>query len=179
MLAPLSFFMKFIYDKNIDQECHQRLEACDNIFGEKKRTESFEVTESIVKMFQAGWTFKVNEIFKKGMLEIFDKPFSDDFKCYINSTPYSMDTSDGISISASSVKIMVKLICHEANHYMFRRSKYKNKYFPNIDNEEAKEIFTIVNNIYFKDIMEQSDNGWSKFWKDRYEFFIIWVKERM
>ena len=42
--------------------------------------------------------------------------------------------------------------------------------------EEAKEIFTIINNIYFQDIMENQDIGWKKFWKDRFNFLSIWLK---
>jgi hypothetical protein len=168
--------MKFIYDKKIDDECHKRLEAFETIFGEKKKLETYPVSPEIVKKFSTNWTPKIDESFKKGMFEIFKAPFPDKFTCYINSTPYSMDTSDGISVSASSIKVMIRLICHEANHYMFRRSNYKQKYFSDRNIEDAKEIFTIVNNLYFKDIMESDDKGWSKFWKDRYSFLVIRVK---
>jgi len=174
---PHFYSMKFIYDKKIDEECHKRLEAFDNIFGEKKRLETYPVTPEIIQKFVDAWTPEVDKSFKKGIFEIFKVQFPDEFICYINSTPYSMDTRDGISVSASSVKIIIRLICHEANHYMFRRSDYKDKYFPDKDVEDAKEIFTIVNNLYFKDIMESEDKGWRKFWKDRYSFLAVWIKE--
>ena len=45
--------------------------------------------------------------------------------------------------------------------------------------EEAKEIFTIINNIYFQDLMENQDLGWPKFWKDRYNFLKIWIKNEL
>jgi hypothetical protein len=59
---------------------------------------------------------------------------------------------------------------------MFRKSIYKEKYFSSIDIGEAKEIFTIINNIYFQDIMENQDIGWKKFWKDRFNFLNIWLQ---
>jgi len=43
--------------------------------------------------------------------------------------------------------------------------------------EDAKEIFTIVNNIYFQDIMENQDVGWNKFWKERYNFLKKWLAD--
>lgn len=170
--------MKFIYDKKIDEECHARLATCSNIFGEHKKTEVYPVDENIVEKFKTMWTPEINAKFNKGMYIIFHRSIPDDFVCYINSTPYSMDTNNGISISASSIKIMVKLICHEMNHYLFRKSKHKNTYFPTIDIEDAKEIFTVINNLYFQEIMEAPDIGWSKFWKDRYNFLTIWIKEK-
>lgn len=178
-LPPTFYFMKFVYDKGVDKECHQRLETCDNIFGEQKKKDIYPVTPNIVKTFDNTWTHEINTHFKKGMFEIFNEPFPDEFTCYINSTPYSMDTSGGISISASSRKTLIKLVCHEASHYMFRRSGYKDTYFPEKDMEDAKEIFTVINNIYFRDIMESPDNGWNKFWKDRYAFLIVWVQDHL
>ena len=86
-----------------------------------------------------------------------------------------MDIKQGISVSVST-QTPIRTICHEASHYMFRKSIYKDKYFPKIDIEEAKEIFTIINNIYFQDIMENQDIGWKKFWKDRFNFLSIWLK---
>lgn len=87
-----------------------------------------------------------------------------------------MDIEEGISISAGT-NTPIRTICHEANHFMFRRSKYKEKYFSTLNIEDAKEIFTIINNIYFKDIMESQDIGWKKFWKERYDFFCRWIKD--
>ncbi|MBU1202970.1 hypothetical protein KKH39_02940 [Patescibacteria group bacterium] len=166
--------MKFIYNKEIDQQCHDRLSAHDSIFGEVKKTGSYPVTEEIVKQFNDKWTEEIDKYFVAGIYKIFKKSIPENFTVYINSTPYSMDIEDGISISASSINVMIMLVCHEANHYMFRKSDYKNKYFPNKDIEEAKEIFTVVNNIYFKDIMEKEDKAWSKFFEEREQFLQRW-----
>ncbi|MFA6307926.1 MAG: hypothetical protein WCS88_01910 [Patescibacteria group bacterium] len=171
--------MQFIYDKKIDNDCHQRIKACDDIFGEKIRKEIYPVDNNIVDKFSQKWTDEVDITFKAGIKEIFKKELPEDFICYIISSQYSMDVEDGIAISVSSLNVMIRMICHEANHYMFRRSDYKDKYFPNMDIEDAKEIFTIVNNIYFKDIMETPDNGWKKFWTQRKEFLEIWQSNNL
>lgn len=169
--------MKFIYNEAVDSDCNKRVAACDNIFGEQKKTEVYQVTPEIIQGFIDIWTPKVDLCFKKGMRQIFQVPFPEDLSCYINSTPYSMDTPDGISISASITKSQIRLICHEANHFMFRKSSYKDNYFPEIETEDAKEIFVIVNNIYFRDIMESQDVGWNKFWKERYIFLEKWIRK--
>lgn len=169
--------MKFIYDKIVDDECHQRLAACGDIFGEEKRIDIYPVTPEVIKYFINTWTPEVESHFDEGMRKIFNSPVPDDFTCYINSTPYSMDTLNGISISASITQTPVRMICHETNHFMFRRSKFKDELFPNIDIEDAKEIFVVLNNIYFQDIMENQDIGWKKFWKVRYKFLIEWIKK--
>lgn len=169
--------MKFVYKKEIDDKCKIELKACDSIFGEKKKTETYLVDDNVVKKFESIWTEEINTIFEKGIEDLFGDCFPEDFTCFINSTPYSMDFKEGISISAS-VATPVRTICHEANHYMFRKSAYKEKYFSSVDMEDAKEIFTIVNNLYFQDIMENQDIGWKKFWKERFKFLAVWLKEK-
>jgi hypothetical protein len=169
--------MKFIYNKKIDEDCHKRLDACDNIFDEQKKTEVYNVTPKIIQNFVDLWTIQIEQIFNKGIHQIFKKTPSDNFHCYINSTPYSMDTSDGISISASITKNQIRMICHEMNHFMFRKSNFKDVYFPKMEIEDAKEVFVVINNLYFRDIMESQDMGWPKFWKERYIFLEKWIKE--
>ena len=167
--------MKFVYDEKIDKKCKEDIKACKFIFNEEKKTGVFLVNKKTIKKFESIWTPKIEEVFSKKIFEIFEANLSKDFVCFLNSTPYSMDIKQGISISAST-KTPIRAICHEANHYMFRKSIYKEKYFPKIDIEEAKEIFTVINNIYFQDIMENQDIGWKKFWKDRFNFLSIWLK---
>ncbi|MFA5827149.1 MAG: hypothetical protein WC839_01460 [Candidatus Paceibacterota bacterium] len=169
--------MKFIYNEEIDKKCRKNIDNCKLIFGEEKRTGIFPVNKKILEKFKSIWTPKIEKNFSKKIFQIFETNLPKDFICFLNSTPYSMDIEQGISISAST-KNPIKTICHEANHYMFRKSKYKSKYFPKINIEEAKEIFTIINNIYFQDIMESQDIGWKKFWKDRYNFLNIWLKDK-
>ncbi|OGY93724.1 MAG: hypothetical protein A2406_04120 [Candidatus Komeilibacteria bacterium RIFOXYC1_FULL_37_11] len=171
--------MKFVYDKKIDNECHQRINARDDIFGEKIKKDIYPVSDEIVQQFSNKWTSEIEGSFEKGIFEIFNKHIPKDFICYIISSPYSMDIKEGIAISASSLGAMIRMICHEANHYMFRQSNYRDKYFPNMDIEDAKEIFTIVNNIYFKDIMETPDNGWKKFWSQRKGFLQKWQSNNL
>ncbi|MDD4901481.1 MAG: hypothetical protein PHS62_05310 [Patescibacteria group bacterium] len=168
--------MKFIYDKKVDQECQKRLDACNLIFGEKKKTEVYLVDEGTIKKFKKIWTFKIDKKFRQEIYKIFKTKLPKNFTCYINSTPYSMDTARGISISAST-STPIKTICHETNHFMFRKSEYKKIYFPKHDIENAKEIFTIINNIYFQNIMESQDVGWKIFWKERYVFLTHWLKD--
>ena len=60
---------------------------------------------------------------------------------------------------------------------MFRKSNLKNIYFPKMEIEDAKEVFVVVNNLYFQNIMEGQDIGWNKFWKERYIFLEKWIKE--
>ena len=166
--------MKFIYDEKVDKRCKEEVNACELIFGEEKKIGVFPVNEEIIRKFELIWTPKIEEIFSNRMHQIFGNDLPKDFICFLNSTPYSMDIEEGISISVST-QTPIRVICHEANHYMFRKSIYKDKYFPKIDIEEAKEIFTIINNIYFQDIMENQDIGWKKFWKDRFNFLKVWL----
>lgn len=166
--------MKFIYDKKVDEKCHQRVNDCDDIFGESIKKEIYPVDDNIVDKFSKKWTDDVDRVFKEGIRKIFKKEVPKEFNCYIISSPYSMDVEDGVAISASSFNNMIRMICHEASHFMFRSSDYKNKYFKDMDVEDAKEVFTIINNIYFKDIMETPDKGWKKFWPQRKEFFEKW-----
>lgn len=177
MSVPFYQNMKFTYSIESDKQCWERLNTSDFIFGEKKKSEKYPVDEATVKKFEAIWSQKVENIFRNGMREIFGVDFPKEFVCNINSTPYSMDTADGISISAST-ETPIRTICHESNHYMFRKSNYGQIYFPEKDIEEAKEIFTIVNNIYFQDIIESQDIGWKIFWKERYGFLAKWLKEK-
>ncbi|MEI7480568.1 MAG: hypothetical protein WCJ59_02975 [bacterium] len=167
--------MKFIYNAKIDKKCTDDVNAQEHIFGEEKKTGVFPVTDDTVNSLGSVWTPEIDEKFKKGIHKIFKVDFPTDFTCYINSTPYSMDIPQGISVSAST-KTPIRTICHETSHFMFRKSKYKDLYFPNIDIEDAKEIFTIINNLYFKDIMEAQDLGWKNFWRDRYTFIEKWIK---
>ena len=167
--------MRFVYDEKIDKKCKEDIDAFELIFDEKKKTGIFPVNTETIKKFESIWTPKVEEIFLKKVFQIFGTELPEDFVCFINSTPYSMDIKQGISVSAST-KAPIRTICHEINHYLFRKSIYKDKYFPQIDIEEAKEIFTIINNIYFQDIMENQDIGWKKFWKDRFNFLSVWLK---
>lgn len=167
--------MKFVYDKRIDIECQERLSSHNSIFGQEKKIGVFPVDDKILKNFNLIWTTEIEKVFNNKLLQIFGIDLPSDFTCYINSTPYSMDINNGISVSAST-ETPIRTICHETNHYMFRRSSYKDKYFPNIDIEDAKEIFTVINNFYFQDIMENQDLGWKKFWKDRFNFLKIWIK---
>lgn len=168
--------MKFIYDETIDKKCLHELEALESIFDQEKKTGIFPVNNKILDKFDSIFTSQVEKQFNSGIYKIFGNNLPENFVCYINSTPYSMDIKEGISISAST-QTPIRAICHEANHYMFRKSKYKDKYFFKIDTEEAKEIFTIINNLYFQNIMENQDIGWKKFWKDRYNFLNIWLKD--
>lgn len=167
--------MKFKYDVKIDKQCWKRINACKFIFGEKKRTQVYPVNQNTVKNFKKIWTPKIDKKFREGIYRIFKIEFPKDFICYINSTPYSMDIKGGISISAST-NTPIRTICHESNHYMFRKSNYKKIYFPKYNIEDAKEIFTVVNNIYFQSIMENQDIGWKKFWKKRYKLLIRWLE---
>lgn len=165
--------MKFEYDIKIDKQCWKSINACKFIFGEKKRTQVYPVNKDIIKKFKKIWSPEVEKEFRKGIYQIFGTELPKNFICYINSTPYSMDIKEGISISAST-KTPIRTICHEVNHYMFRKSNYKKIYFSRYDIEDAKEIFTIINNIYFQDIIENQDIGWKKFWKERYKFLFTW-----
>jgi hypothetical protein len=167
--------MRFEYNNKIDKKCWEVVNATDLIFGESKKTQVYPVNKELVNEFKKLWHKDIEESFDKGMCQIFGKEFPKDFVCYINSTPYSMDLEEGISISAST-KAPIRTICHEANHYMFRKSTYRDIYFSKHDIEDAKEIFTIINNIYFQDIMEDQDIGWNKFWKERYGFLNSWKK---
>lgn len=167
--------MKFIYDEKIDKKCKEDIDAVELIFDEKKKIGVFPVNTEIIKKFESIWTPKVEEIFLEKIFQIFGAKLPEDFTCFINSTPYSMDIKQGISVSAST-KTPIRTICHEVNHYMFRKSIYKDKFFLKVEIEEAKEIFTIINNIYFQDIIENQDIGWKKFWKDRFNFLSVWLK---
>lgn len=167
--------MEFIYDKKIDEECKSQLDSCILIFDETKKSDVFPVTEDIIKNIKQQWTPKINKLFLKGIKEIFGVDLPEDFKCYINSTPYSMDLDNGVAITASS-KTPIRSICHEVNHYLFRKSVYPSKFFPDLDIEDSKEIFTVVNNLYFQEIMEGQDVGWKKFWKARFRFLKTWLK---
>lgn len=167
--------MQFEYSNTIDKQCWKRLNVCVDIFGEKKKTDKYPVDSQSIKRFKKLWTPSVDKKFQKGMHKIFGVHFPQKFNCYLNSTPYSMDTDDGISISVST-PTPIRTICHEANHYLFRRTDYKRQFFPKINIENAKEIFTIVNNLYFQDIMESQDIGWKKFWKGRYNFLVKWIE---
>jgi hypothetical protein len=169
--------MKFIYNKNIDKKCHKILSNHDYIFGQEKKTGVFPVDDRVIEKFNSIWTSEIEGVFNKKLLEIFGINLPKDFVCYINSTPYSMDMKDCICMSAST-ETPIRVICHEANHFLFRKSIYKNKYFSDLDIEEAKEIFTIVNNIYFQQIMENQDLGWKKFWKDRFNFLKVWIEDK-
>lgn len=168
--------MKIIYDKKVDDNCWKRLENTDLIFGEKKRTTRNNVDNKILNYFNQQWTKEIELKYKDGFKKIFNLEFPDEFMIYVNSSSYSMDLEDGISISAST-ETLIRTICHETSHFLFRRSDFANIYFPEKDIEEAKEIFTIINNIYFRDIMENQDTGWKKFWKERYEFLTRWIPD--
>ena len=170
--------MKFIYDENIDKKCKKELDAYESIFGQKKKIDSFTINKEIINNFNGIWTDEIEKKFLSIITKIFGEDLPKDFVLYLNTTPYSMDIKEGISISIST-KTPIRTICHETNHYMFRKSSYKEKYFNNKDMEEAKEIFTIINNIYFQDLMENQDLGWPKFWKDRYNFLKIWIKNEL
>ncbi|ETB63769.1 TPA: hypothetical protein DIC38_02490 [Candidatus Nomurabacteria bacterium] len=168
--------MEFIYDKKIDEKCQEKINACELIFDQEKKTGIFPVDNEIIGKFELVWTPEVEKFFISRMSEIFKADLPKNFKCFLNSTPYSMDIEEGISISAST-QTPIRTICHETNHFMFRKSIYKDKYFPKTEIEEAKEIFTIINNIYFQEIMENQDMGWKKFWKERFNFLKIWIKD--
>ena len=71
----------------------------------------YSVTPEIIQNFIDIWTPKIEQGFNNGIYQIFKKIPSADFPCYINSTPYSMDTPDGISISASITKNQIRMIC--------------------------------------------------------------------
>lgn len=167
--------MKFIYDPKIDEQCAKWIAEYDTVFDEKKRTETYSIDKDTVNKFEEIWTKDIEEKFNKGMFEIFKVDFPVDFTCYINRTPYSMDINEGISISVSALNNSpILTICHEANHFVFRRSNYKNIYFPKNDIEDAKEIFVSVNNLYFKNIMENQDLGWPKFREEIKTFLEVW-----
>ena len=168
--------MKFIYDEKIDKKCQEKVDDCQLIFDQEKKIGIFPVDSGIIGNFELIWTPKVEKIFLAKMHEIFKTDLPKNFKCFLNSTPYSMDIEEGISISAST-KTPIRTICHETNHFMFRKSIYKDKYFSKVEIEEAKEIFTIINNIYFQEIMENQDMGWKKFWKGRFNFLRIWLND--
>jgi hypothetical protein len=168
--------MRFLYDKATDKKCNEALAASEFIFDQEKKTGNFPVDSGVIKKFELLWTTKIEKEFQDNLYKIFRDNVPRDFTCYINSSPYSMDLENGISVTAST-QTPIRAICHEVNHYLFRKSLYKDKYFPSFDIEDAKEIFTIVNNLYFKNIMENQDIGWKKFWKDRYTFLNTWIKE--
>jgi len=166
--------MEFIYDSMIDKYCWDQIAARTRIFNEEKKTDKFSVDCHVIRRFINVWEPCVYKEFRNGIWNIFNSDFPKEFKCYINSTPYSMEVPDGISISAGT-QTPIRTICHEANHVMFLKSDFKKKYFPRHDMEDAKEIFTVLNNIYFQNIMEQQDIGWKKFWKERYRFLVLWL----
>lgn len=158
--------MKFIYSKTIDKECWNRIKKMPVIFGVKIDYAVFPDFKKAIRVFKKQWTPAVEKEFLKGMARIFGRPFPV-VTCYVNTTKYSMDKYPSyISISASrTAENFITAVCHEANHYMFR------KCFPKTKNMEvAKEIFTVINNIYFQKIMKTPDRGYQKHWKQRYNF---------
>ena len=166
--------MKFVYDRPTDAYCWDQINAQVSIFGEEKKTGEYPVSRRTMRRFMTVWKPNIEKKFRIGMVRIFGKEFDKKNICYINSTLYSMEVPGGISISAGT-KMPIRSICHEANHVMFRNSDYKKRYFPRRNVEDAKEIFTVLNNIYFQSIIEQQDIGWRKFWKERYQFLLLWL----
>lgn len=117
--------------------------------------------------------------FEKGIKKIYKHNFPDNFICYINTSPYSMDASGYISISVdrdSPVKIYSTFV-HEACHYIFRKyyTDFCHKVGYSKQNiEDIKEIIAVINNIEFKGV---EDYGWGvhqtarkrakKIWQER------------
>lgn len=177
-LTPPSYLiMNFEYNPAIDKQCWKRVNAKTHIFGTTKKTQKYPLNNETIKKLKKTWTPLVEKKFQKGVYQIFGVHIPKNFICYINSTSYSMDLADGISISTTT-EAPIKTICHEINHYLFRKSIYKKIFFPRKNIEEAKEIFTIINNIYFQDIIEVQDAGWKIFWKERYNFLANWIKKK-
>jgi hypothetical protein len=168
--------MNFKYDRKIDIECWKRIIKANDTFGKWFNTifpTEYKITSEMeqrairaVKIFQEEWQ-KSDIDFDEGMIKIFGEKFPD-IICYVNTSSYSMDAPNYISISMER-KDPVRTILHEINHFMFR------KFFPNTSRiEEVKEIITVINN----DVFGVKDNGWRVFKEQREAAFKVWMKKK-
>lgn len=178
----------FKYNTTKDKECWKRIIKAGIMFDHKFPT-SFNIdSDRVVKAKKLVSVFnkiindqKKQKDFKKGIKKIYKYNFPDNFICYINTSPYSMDCSEYISISVDRdepVKIYSTFV-HEACHYIFR--KYYTNFCYSIgytdqDIENVKEIITVINNIEFEGVR---DSGWrihqtarkkaKKIWQETFE----------
>lgn len=166
--------MDFKYDEIIDRKCWERIIKEGAYYGKMFNIifpRCYSITAAMqgkakikVKEFAQEWVDTGQEVkITRAMFETFKQDIPD-FFCYINTSPYSMDSyPDFISISMER-KDFIASVWHETNHYMLR------KCFPKLANiEKIKEIVSVINYSWgIKDV------GWSIFKEARKKAFTVW-----
>lgn len=165
-IIPLYFKTMFIfnYNKRIDKECWRRIVKAGSMFG-NEFPKSFDISKKDINKAQEMvlelkkiWHGKSSD-FNKGIKKIYGYHFPKNIKCFVNTSPCSMDNFKSgyisISITRDTPEKMIGTIIHEACHFVFRKYFTDFCYEKNCTNddiENIKEILTIINNDVFNNI---------------------------
>ncbi|MBU4217155.1 hypothetical protein L6270_04990 [Candidatus Parcubacteria bacterium] len=173
----------FTYNKQIDEECWQRIIKAGVLFGHFFPQEYHITDRGTVKareravLYREVWD-EMGDDFMAGIKKIYKIEFPNDVKCFVNTSPYSMDgyPSGHISISMNFTnREKIKgVIVHESAHYIFRKYYYdfcKKIGCSHDDFEEIKEVITVINQDVFSDIWEP---GWDVHKKYREKTLALW-----
>lgn len=164
----------FLYDRQIDQECWERLlregPYYSTLLGvsmpqaysitpameERARSRAIAYTQEWIAGGQ-------DQILAQAMQEIFQQPMPA-VPWYVNTSPYSMDWYPRYLTISMERDQCVASVWHEMNHFMLRHC------FPRLERiEEIKEVVSVVNYSW-----GVRDVGWPIFKEQRKQAFTAW-----